>query len=402
VAPLLAAAIGGWSIFGPESSILERQPSIVQESSVAKADRIPAELLRLSEESVVRIDGATGFVVDAGGLVMTCYHVADNEPDYVRFRDGTKAKILGVVAADRQNDLALLRIETNRKLVPLALAAALPSLGQELVMFNRSGAWDRPAVRGSMVSQIGAGVSSTHPFRAAMPVVRGCSGGPVVTLRGRVVGMASKGNESESTTTSVSVVAMRKFLAAAGSECHDLSVFSTADKSWIGRGLDACQPRSAWTSKTITIPPLVPPPLVPPRIVPAWQHAYKCPCGQRCTITRYRMDDGTVVDTDKASASWPMYIETTYPDGHNRIGKATRSRCFNETLYRSRKVWSASVLSTTCRFYMEQYSGWQGSRPHIKWVSNEEATRWLLAKGYDPGDDDWPKELTPLVDELIE
>lgn len=82
-------------------------------------------------------------------------------------------------------------------------------------------------------------------------------------------------------------------------------------------------------------------------------------------MARYRMDDGSVVDTDKASAKWE---EASRWDGRNHISVATGSQWAYQTLYRSRKG----------RYYVEHTSAYQGSTPHVEWVSPEEAARWLL------------------------
>lgn len=82
-------------------------------------------------------------------------------------------------------------------------------------------------------------------------------------------------------------------------------------------------------------------------------------------MSTYRMSDGTVVKTENATQSWQ---EDDYFDGHNRISKATSSQWEHQTLYRSRKG----------RYYLEHTSQWQGSHDSAEWVSNEEATRWLL------------------------
>jgi hypothetical protein len=56
-------------------------------------------------------------------------------------------------------------------------------------------------------------------------------------------------------------------------------------------------------------------------------------------------------------------------------------------LYRSRKG----------RYYIEYCSAWQGQRDHVEWVSNEEATRWLLHNEHPVPDD-----LKKLEDEVSE
>ena len=100
-------------------------------------------------------------------------------------------------------------------------------------------------------------------------------------------------------------------------------------------------------------------------------------------MTRYRLD-GTVVDTDNATQSWS---EETDWDGSNQIGRVTGSQWNHQTLYRSRKG----------RYYVEHTSQWQGSRPHVEWVSPEEATRWLLLM-----DQEVPEDLAQYVDEVAE
>ena len=101
-------------------------------------------------------------------------------------------------------------------------------------------------------------------------------------------------------------------------------------------------------------------------------------------MTRYRMEDGTVVDTDKATENWE---EETDWDGNNHISRATGSQWAHQTLYRSRKG----------RYYLEHTSQWQGTRPHVEWVSNEEAARWLLHQ-----EREMPEDLAKLEDELVE
>ena len=101
-------------------------------------------------------------------------------------------------------------------------------------------------------------------------------------------------------------------------------------------------------------------------------------------MTRYKMENGTVIDTDRASKSWE---EDSYHDGNNFISKATGSQWEHQTLYRSRKG----------RYYIEHESDWQGTRSHVEWVSNEKTARWLLAN-----DRELPEDLKDLEDELVE
>lgn len=101
-------------------------------------------------------------------------------------------------------------------------------------------------------------------------------------------------------------------------------------------------------------------------------------------MSKYRMDDGTIVDTDKAQQHWG---EASDWNGSNHISRATGSQWHHQTLYKSRKG----------RYYIEHTSQWQGAREHVEWVSNEEAARWLLHN-----DHELPEDLKQLEDEVCE
>jgi hypothetical protein len=73
------------------------------------------------------------------------------------------------------------------------------------------------------------------------------------------------------------------------------------------------------------------------------------------------MHDGSVVDTDLAKANW------SGQDGRN--------------LYRSRKG----------RYYLE----YGAPRPHVEWISREEAARWFRANNHA-----LPEDLGDLQEEI--
>jgi hypothetical protein len=91
-------------------------------------------------------------------------------------------------------------------------------------------------------------------------------------------------------------------------------------------------------------------------------------------MARYRMEDGTVVDTDNASKSWD---ECRDSDGSNMIGRSSCSQWHDQTLYRSRRG----------RYYVEHLSRVQGERDRCEWVSKEEAARFLLLNEEELPDD---------------
>jgi hypothetical protein len=96
------------------------------------------------------------------------------------------------------------------------------------------------------------------------------------------------------------------------------------------------------------------------------------------------MEDGTVVNTDKARQSWD---EATYWNGHNHISKATGSQWNHETLYESRKG----------RFYKVWWSQYEGTASRAEWLDEHEAVRWLLHN-----EQEVPGGLQHLVEEVEE
>jgi hypothetical protein len=102
------------------------------------------------------------------------------------------------------------------------------------------------------------------------------------------------------------------------------------------------------------------------------------------TMSRFQMDDGKVVDTKNAQASWN---EDTRWNGNNHISVNTGSQWASQTLYRSRKG----------RYYVVHYSAYQGTTPHAEWISDEEAARWLLANN-----EELPEDLEVYAENITE
>lgn len=82
-------------------------------------------------------------------------------------------------------------------------------------------------------------------------------------------------------------------------------------------------------------------------------------------MSKYKMEDGTILDTDKAKQVWE---EKTEWNGNNFISVNTGSQWEHETLY----------LSSKGRYYLESSSQWQGSGFSAAFVTSEEAAAWLV------------------------
>jgi serine protease Do len=180
-------------------------------SSVAQAEPLPenlASLVQVASPAVVSIsvvrerssdgqDGrflGSGFVVDATGFIVTNNHVIEKAREiYVSFVDGRR-RAATLVGVDRKSDLALLRVP------PGSTSQALP-LGDS--DDTRPGDWvlaiGNPFGLGGSVS---AGIVSARNrqldsdtyddfIQTDVAINRGSSGGPLLNLKGEVVGVNS-------------------------------------------------------------------------------------------------------------------------------------------------------------------------------------------------------------------
>jgi regulator of sirC expression with transglutaminase-like and TPR domain len=131
----------------------------------------------------------TGFVIDKGGRIATNLHViGEARPITVQTADGKSLPVKAVHASDRALDLAILEVEAT-DLVPLPLKDERPEPGEAvIVMGNPHG------LKHSVVSGVVSGVreiDGRSMLQLAVPVEPGNSGGPVVDLAGRVLGIVT-------------------------------------------------------------------------------------------------------------------------------------------------------------------------------------------------------------------
>ena len=145
---------------------------------------------------VVRIAGASGagsgFVVDPTGYILTNEHVIEGAGRLSVVFDHGARLTSQVVAIDAARDLALLKVESTRQLTALPLATEARE-GEEVVALG----YPLDLEGGMSVTR---GIVSAFRTYGGVAYVqtdaatnRGNSGGPLLNLRGEVVGMSSRG-----------------------------------------------------------------------------------------------------------------------------------------------------------------------------------------------------------------
>jgi serine protease Do len=143
-----------------------------------------------------RVNGmGTGIIIDPRGYIVTNHHVVE-EVSLIRVRlaDGS-SHTAQVLARDRDNDLALLKIDTDRPLptMPLGTAADL-MVGETVVAIGNAYGYEHTVTVG-VVSAVGRDVTLNKDisYKALIQtdasINPGNSGGPLLNVQGELVGV---------------------------------------------------------------------------------------------------------------------------------------------------------------------------------------------------------------------
>jgi S1-C subfamily serine protease/Tfp pilus assembly protein PilF len=132
----------------------------------------------------------TGFLV-APDRIITCRHVfAGCDRVDVRFDDGSSSHVAGLLAENRDWDVALLRVDppAPAKAVPLKVSADLPVEGETVLIIGGPLGFEwtsTPGIVSAVRALPGLGMVVQH----TAPISPGSSGSPVVNRLGDVIGV---------------------------------------------------------------------------------------------------------------------------------------------------------------------------------------------------------------------
>lgn len=182
VAPLLLSALLTAPLRGQDIRLLQKQA------------RESVFLLRVFDSSGELLGTGTGFLVD-GGMLVTNHHVIDSAAR-VDVMLGEKRAIpaAGIIAKDRDNDLALLRVPAiKRRPLPLETSRTLEPGDRVVVLgspLGLSGTVSDGIVAALRPNGLGEEGFFKQPLlQITAPVSPGSSGSPVLNAKGAVVGV---------------------------------------------------------------------------------------------------------------------------------------------------------------------------------------------------------------------
>jgi len=175
------------------------EKAVTADATGPEADNIDPNDIQ-KETVKEKISGGTGFVIDTNGLILTNKHVVeDRAADYsVVFNDG-KSYPAQVPARDAVSDLAVLKIEvTNLPVLPIgdsdkiSIGETVIAIGNALSEYNNT--VTKGIVSGINRNIVAGGMDSTaHVIEGAIQtdtaINSGNSGGPLINLRGEVIGI---------------------------------------------------------------------------------------------------------------------------------------------------------------------------------------------------------------------
>ncbi len=133
----------------------------------------------------------SGFFISADGYIVTNNHVVDNASQVEVVTDDGQTLTATVVGTDKQTDLALLKVESDKKFPFVTLAKETPEIGQWVVAMGNPFGLGGTVTAGIISAEgrdIGEGPYDNF-LQIDAPINRGNSGGPTFNLKGEVVGV---------------------------------------------------------------------------------------------------------------------------------------------------------------------------------------------------------------------
>ena len=133
----------------------------------------------------------SGFFISADGYIVTNAHVVDNASEVEVLTDDGQTLTAKVVGTDKQTDLALIKVDSDKKFPFVTLSKEGPQIGQWVVAMGNPFGLGGTVTAGIISAEgrnIGEGPYDNF-LQIDAPINRGNSGGPTFNLKGEVIGV---------------------------------------------------------------------------------------------------------------------------------------------------------------------------------------------------------------------
>jgi tetratricopeptide (TPR) repeat protein len=134
----------------------------------------------------------SGFFIHGQGRLITNYHVIRNMPyAKVKTRDGKIHPMTTVLAVDKQADLAMCQLDIQDGAPGfLEISREVPEVGERVMVIGSPRLLEL-TVSDGIVSAIRTDTPAGQAIQMTAPISPGSSGGPVINLKGEVVGIST-------------------------------------------------------------------------------------------------------------------------------------------------------------------------------------------------------------------
>lgn len=135
----------------------------------------------------------SGFVISSDGLIVTNNHVIESADKVtVKFQDDKKEYVASIVGADKETDLAVIKIKTDHRLPTLKLGDSdAIQVGEWVLAIGNPYGLDNTVTAGIISAKhriIGAGPFDNF-LQTDASINPGNSGGPLLNMKGEVIGI---------------------------------------------------------------------------------------------------------------------------------------------------------------------------------------------------------------------
>ncbi len=194
-APRVAAVLVVIGGAGTESQAqYNRRTPIVEAVAKTKASIVTIRVDKRTNSSLKEVVG-TGVIVDERGFVITNQHVVAGSERLVVILDNGTELVPQVVKEDRGHDLAILRVQSKKRLQALPLGPASDLMVGETVIAVGHPFGYTNTVSTGIISALGrevsmpGGILLTNLIQTNATINPGNSGGPLLNINGELVGI---------------------------------------------------------------------------------------------------------------------------------------------------------------------------------------------------------------------
>lgn len=201
VIALLYPLSTGW---GQKKDVLKTfedlQQVIISVSNAVKNSVVHIEVVQKIDDRKFQVMGS-GVVTDEFGYILTNEHVVDNAQQIMVTLPSKREYPADLIGVDKQTDLAVIKVNTPEKLTVAKLGNSDEAKVGEWVIavgnpygFDRTVSFGIISGKGRVMPNFGREVSFLNDFiQTDAAIDPGSSGGPLINLKGEIVGINSMG-----------------------------------------------------------------------------------------------------------------------------------------------------------------------------------------------------------------